>query len=179
LASTILITGRPGVGKTTVMKKVIAGLRDRGWTVGGMITSEIRQSGRRIGFQVIDLISGETGILAHIELKKGPRVGRYHVNIEDLERIGVQAIQRALQIAEIVCCDEIAPMELSSPRFREAVKAVLSSGRPFLATVHRSAGGSLIEELRGDSDVTFITVTLHNRERIPQEIVTSIEKSLL
>jgi len=170
----VLLTGRPGIGKTTVLRKAIGLLRDRGWVVGGMISSEIRRSGRRVGFEISDLMSGDSGTLAHVELKSGPKVGKYRVNLEDLERIGVGAIHRALEEAEIVCCDEIAPMELSSLLFRRAVWEAVRSRKPFLATIHRAAQDPLIKEIKMEPEVKVLEVTVQNREMLHLEVVELI-----
>ena len=58
----ILLTGSPGIGKTTVIKKVIAELNPA--LVGGFWSTEIRRGSKRIGF-AIKTIDGEEGILAH------------------------------------------------------------------------------------------------------------------
>lgn len=171
----VLLTGRPGIGKTTVLRETVDLLKSRGWVVGGMVSSEIRKSGRRIGFGISDLLSGESGILAHIYLKEGPRVGRYRVNLRDLEDIGVRAIQNALEEAEIICCDEIAPMELSSSLFREAIRKVVKSSKPFLGTIHSTVVASLIQELEIESSVEVFEVTKKNRDGLHQEIVRLVE----
>ena len=43
-----LLTGRPGVGKTTLLRKIAAGLS--GLSIGGFFTQEIRERGSRMGF---------------------------------------------------------------------------------------------------------------------------------
>ncbi|MFQ6001621.1 MAG: nucleoside-triphosphatase, partial [Anaerolineae bacterium] len=72
----ILLAGRPGVGKTTVIKQVVEML---GGEAGGFYTEEIRQGGRRLGFKIITL-EGEEGVLAHVDIKGAPRVSKYGVN---------------------------------------------------------------------------------------------------
>ena len=143
-----------------------------------MISSEIRRSGRRVGFGILDLMSNKSGTLAHIELKRGPHVGKYRVNLEDLEHIGVEAIQKALAVAEIVCCDEIAPMELSSPLFREVIRRTIQSPKPFLATVHRAARDPLVQEIKSKPDVKLLEVTKGNRARLHLEVAQLVENNL-
>ncbi|MDH5362118.1 MAG: nucleoside triphosphatase, partial [Aigarchaeota archaeon] len=110
----IFLTGRPGIGKTTVFLRTVDDLRTRGVEVGGMSTAEIRADGVRIGFKVTDLSSGKSGVLAHVGRSTGPHVGKYRVNPKDLEEIGVKAIMNALRRMEVVAIDEVAPMELCS-----------------------------------------------------------------
>ena len=83
------ITGSPGIGKTTVLTKVVDILRERGFSVGGMLSREVREDGVRVGFEILDLNSHECGWLAHVNLKTGPQVGKYHVNLVDLPKISL------------------------------------------------------------------------------------------
>ena len=90
----LLLTGAPGVGKTTVLIKTVDALKAKGVSVGGMISREAREGNVRVGFEIIDLTNGKHGWLAHINQKSGPQVGKYHVNLADLEKIGAAAITR-------------------------------------------------------------------------------------
>ena len=92
MATNILVEGRPGGGKTTLIRKVVAlGIP----LAGGFLTEEIRQSGRRVGFRVEDIHSGGGGILAHVDRKGRPRVGKYGVDVASFDRIGVNALREA------------------------------------------------------------------------------------
>ncbi|MGB3904128.1 MAG: nucleoside-triphosphatase, partial [Anaerolineae bacterium] len=114
MGRTILLTGRPGVGKTTVIKKALDRLEGR---AGGFYTAEIRESGRRQGFKIVTL-DGQEGILSHVDIRGQPRVSRYGVNLGDLEEVGVAALRRAIAEADLIVVDEIGKMELFSEAFR-------------------------------------------------------------
>jgi len=92
-----------------------------------MITKEIRKCDHRVGFSVIDIATGAEGILAHIHQQNGPKMGCYRVKLRDLEEIGIAAIDSALSNGTLVVIDEIAPMELTSPKFIPAVERVVES----------------------------------------------------
>ena len=93
----ILLTGPPGIGKTTAIMKAVEALKARkGLKIGGMITREVREGGKRVGFQIIDLVSNRTGWLAHINQPEGPKISKYRVNLRDLEEIGVKALELSL-----------------------------------------------------------------------------------
>ena len=85
----ILLTGSPGIGKTTIIKKIIAELSST--LIGGFWSTEIRRGSRRIGF-AIKAVTGEEGILAHKEKGHGPRFGSYIVNVEDIEEIAIPSM---------------------------------------------------------------------------------------
>ncbi|ATZ61399.2 MAG: NTPase [Methanosarcinales archaeon Met12] len=163
----IAITGPPRIGKTTICRRVIDSL---GCRVGGMSTSEIRD-GDRIGFQIMDLMTGMVGTLAHVH-GAGPRIGKYHVNLADLDNIGAKAIECSID-AERIVIDEIGPMELKSERFVRAVEMALNSNKPMLVTLHQRSRHSLAERIRSEFEVREITK--ENRDRIVYEITEKLK----
>ena len=110
----LILTGAPGVGKTTVLTKTVDALKAKGISVGGMISREVREGNVRVGFEILDLTNGKHGWLAHVNGQSGPQVGKYHVNLSDLDNIGTAAITQALEKCGAVAIDEIGPMELFS-----------------------------------------------------------------
>ncbi len=105
----LIITGAPESGKTTVLSKTVETLKSHGISIGGMISREARNGYARVGFEVVDLTSGKHGWLAHVAQKTGPQIGKYHVNLEDLDSIGVEAISEATHKYEVVVIDDIGP----------------------------------------------------------------------
>ncbi len=164
----IAVTGKPGVGKSTVVAKAAGELADKfGLKIGGIRTAEIRKEGKREGFSIEDLVTGMTGILSHVK-GSGPRVGKYHVNLEDLAGIGADALRNSLD-CDLVVIDEIGPMELKSEEFILAVEEVLESDRPVLAVLHRSSKHPLAQRVREEFEV--LTVDEGNRDNLPGKIV--------
>ena len=164
----LLITGAPGTGKTTVLSKTVEALKGHGVSIGGMISREAKDGCNRLGFEVIDLNSGKHGWLAHVDQKTGPQVGKYRVNLSDLERIGVKAVAEATQKYDVIVIDEIGPMELFSPKFKQAVQAALESSKVVIAVVHAKAKDPLITEAKGLAGAELFTVTVDNRDGLPQ-----------
>jgi len=167
MASRILLSGRPGVGKTTVVRQVAAAGIE---LAGGFLTEEIRASARRVGFAVRDIHSGREGILASAAGKGSPRVGKYGVDVASFERVGVGALREAMDRAGCIIIDEIGKMELCSAAFRDAVAEAMDSDHPILATVpiYRLA---FAEALRARSDVAVIQVTPSNRDALPARLI--------
>jgi len=171
----LLLTGNPGVGKTTVLTKTVDALKAEGYTVGGMISREIREGGTRVGFEIIDLNSGRRGWLAHVHQKGGPQVGKYHVNIQDLNGVGAHAILAAVENCDVIAIDEIGPMELFSEKFKEATRKALESCKLVVAVVHWKAQDNLIIAAKKREDTELITVTYENREKLHE---ATVEKAL-
>ena len=168
----------PGVGKTTVVQKVIAILKEKGLKVGGIYCPEIRVNNIRVGFEIIDLFTGNRGTLSHIDQDDGPRVGKYRVNIQDLSNIGVKSLNKAIRAADYIVIDEIGPMELQGEDFQEAVKNIVEGTKPVLGIIHWKMNHRLIDRIRARRDVKIVEVTLKNRETIPRIIAEEILKTI-
>jgi nucleoside-triphosphatase len=167
----LLITGNPGVGKTTVLLKTIEVLKAKGYSVSGMTSREVRTHGTRVGFEISDLESGRRGWLARVDQEYGPRVGKYRVNLEDLDNVGAAAVIKAVKKAGMVAIDEVGPMELHSKKFKEAVKGAVESGKLVVATVHWRARDKLVVEIKARDDAEIFQVTYGNREKMRKVIV--------
>jgi len=163
----VAITGRPGVGKTTTIERLLGMLP---LSAGGMVTREIRICGHRVGFAVLDIATGEHGVLAHLHHRDGPRIGRYVVDLQALDEIGIRAIRRAIAGQELVVIDEIAPMELCSSQFVPAVEEALASAKSLLISTHGEVGHPVAHRVR--QELALFRVKLGNRDRIAEEIAT-------
>jgi nucleoside-triphosphatase len=161
MGTALLITGPPGTGKTTLVRGL---LRDLPGKAGGFLTEEIREGGERVGFRVTAL-DGSAAILSHVRGIRGPRVGRYAVDVPAFEAVGVRALEVALREADLVVVDEIGKMELCSPRFPAALEAVLASPTPLLGTVLQ-APHPWIDALKQRSTVELYRLTERNREHL-------------
>ena len=126
-----LLTGQPGIGKTKLIKQAIAGMTGK---AGGFYTEEIRSHGIRKGFKLVTL-DGEEAILAHIKIQSKYQVGKYGVDVDALERVGVAALQKALQQCQLIVVGEIGRMELFSNSFKKTVLEIIDSGKWLLGTI--------------------------------------------
>jgi nucleoside-triphosphatase len=170
----LLLTGRPGVGKSTVIQQTLIHLGGR---AGGFYTREVRRGNRRVGFEIV-ILDGTTTLLASTRPHSfawAQPFGRYSVNLDAIERIAVPSLRVAWQADKIIVIDEIGPMEILSGRFQRIVQQILESDAAVLGTVmmrpHRYADA--IKQL---PEVTVIEVTLENRELLPQELVRTFSQ---
>lgn len=174
----VFITGPPGIGKTTVIKRVMAVLEEAGFRAGGIVCPEIRGGGRRLGFEVIDVLTGEKGVLAHILQRSGPRIGKYRVNLDDLSRIGVQAMKTAVEEADYIVIDEVGPMELQGRDFQLAIMKALESSKPVLGILHWKMKHPIIKSIKAVKGVKIYEVTRENRDSIHEVLSNEIHKTL-
>jgi len=157
----VLLTGRPGCGKTTLIKRVVNKLK---LPAGGFYTEEIREHGQRVGFKIVTL-DGETAVLAHVDFKTPQRLGKYGLDLSGLETVGVAALREAMRVRQLVVLDEIGPMELRSAIFRDIVTKAFDTGVPILATI-TARSFPFSDALRKRSDVNVIEVRPNNREQL-------------
>jgi len=174
----LFLTGAPGVGKTTVLLKTVEKLKMRGCRVGGMISREVRSGGERVGFELLDVMSGNRGWLARVDGKEGTRVGKYRVSLEDVDGVGVEAVLDAVEGADVVVIDEVGPMELCSERFRVAVERAVESWRIVVGVVHWKARDKLIDEVKRREDAEIVEVTSENREGLPRILFDKVVEAL-
>jgi nucleoside-triphosphatase len=164
----LLLEGRPGIGKSTLTRRLVALLQQAGVPVGGFTTGELRTGGRREGF-VVEAISGAQEVLAHVELPGPPRVGRYGVNLAALERVALPAL-RAPRPGGVVVVDELGKMELASAAFREAVADLLGRDVAVVATV-QLAHHRFTDALKRRPGIGVIRVTEATRDTLPEQLV--------
>ena len=119
MGKAIFLTGVPGCGKTTVIQEVLTLVPRR---AGGFITQEIREEGRRKGFKIITL-DGREAIMAHVDIRGTPRIGKYGVDLRAIKEVAVESLRCALDEGSLTVIDEIGPMEILSERFRQIVRA--------------------------------------------------------
>ncbi len=170
----ILLTGKPGVGKTTVVKKVVQKLKDK---VIGFWTEDIRDKlNKRTGFKIVTT-EGTEAILASKYLFETPyKVGSYYVDVETFEKIVIPVLEKALKEDKTVVIDEIGKMELFSKRFISVVEEIFEKKEKILATVPIKDIHPFVKKVKERKDVLLIEVTLSNRNYLPEKIIQMLEK---
>ena len=167
-----LIEARPGAGKTTAVIRLAERLRAAELSVAGFVTEEVRERGVRVGFG-IETFAGERGVLAHVELPGPPRVGKYGVDLDALERLALPSLEPPAGGVTVI--DELGKMELASARFRDAVTALFDADVPLVATVH-AFRHPFTDELKRRSDVELIRLNKANRDELPAALATRLAR---
>ena len=164
----ILITGLPGVGKTTLIIKLHESLRS--FRPVGFYTEEIREKGVRKGFALIGF-DGPSGVLSHMDIQSRFRVGKYGVDVAGFETY-LDRIDFLDPKTRLIIIDEIGKMECFSEKFKHLVKDILNLDKRLIATIALKGSG-IIEEIKKRPDVTLFKIDARNRDLVLSEILRS------
>lgn len=168
----LLLTGRPGVGKTTVLRRVAEILE--GWRLAGFHTEEIREDGVRKGFRGVGLAGEPEVVIAHVDRPAQPRVSSYGVDVAAIDELAGATLRVDEEEADAVLLDEIGKMECLASEFLDAVTDLLDSPLPVVATVAQKGTG-LIAEVKNRPDALLWEVTPENRDRLPAEVAAWLQ----
>jgi nucleoside-triphosphatase len=147
-------------------------LKEAGVPAFGFWTREIREGGVRRGFE-LELVSGGKEVLASANWPGPPRVGRYGVKVEVMDRLVVPEVERGVAASSrssvVIVMDEIGKMELFSRAFQRVVISAFESAARVLATI-MARPHPLAEALKGRADTSLLTVSPSNREGLPRQV---------
>jgi nucleoside-triphosphatase len=143
----------------------------------GFYTQEIRRKGKRVGFGWKSL-EGDSGTLAHIDIRGRLKVGRYGVNLEEFEQKVVPILDAGREDVDLFVVDEIGKMECFSTRFVEAVKRIIRGKKKVLATVALKGGG-FIGEVKKMESVRLLELKRELFENTVTEIVRILSASVI
>jgi nucleoside-triphosphatase len=165
----ILVTGYPGIGKTTLVKKLLYQLKHL--NASGFYTEEIREGGIRKGFELVDL-GGQRSVLSHVRIKGPYRVGKYGVDVEQFDEF-LETADFLDSQTDLVVIDEIGKMECYSIKFTAIMQKILESDTLVVATI-ALRGGGFIAEIKDRTDIQLFELTLENRDRLAFDILDAL-----
>ena len=171
----ILLTGSPGCGKTTVIRRLAERFGDR--RLAGFYTQEMREQGQRVGFEAIGL-SGQRESFAHVRSRSRQRVGRYGVEPSALHELVRAELLKPADEVDAFLIDEIGKMELLCPSFVAAVPRLLDGTIPVIATV-ALRGTGLIAAVKWRADTCLIDVSQVDRDSLPEKLESWLRERLL
>lgn len=173
----ILLTGEPGVGKSTLLLRLVDLLKEEGIGVRGVIAKEVRDeaSGRRIGFEFIDITNNSRARLASIDMD-GPRIGRYSIDLDGC-KVAANMLLKSMD-SKVIVFDEIGPMELLSPHILESLQYLLDEssreGIIVLAVIHKRFKHWMINRYRENASM-LVEVNKENRDSLPLILLDAIK----
>jgi nucleoside-triphosphatase len=169
--TSIILTGAPSVGKTTIVMDVAQKLKARGVRVGGVVSREVRTGNVRIGFEFIDLATNDRDVLASVN-RNGPKVGKYFVNLAGC-RFAADRVKNALINSDVIICDEVGPMELKSNEFIDTVKYLLKTDKKAIVVIHQKLEHPLIRKFREKAN-SLININIGNREKVAKILLNEL-----
>lgn len=171
----ILLTGLPGCGKTTLIKRVVNRLST---DIYGFFTSEIKEKGKRVGFSIETFSAPhKRGVLSHVNIRSKYRIGKYGVDIEAFERIAIPELSAGMKQGSLIVIDEIGKMELFSARFKDITEKIFKSDIDILATIYYKRH-PFCDKLKTCPGVDLITVSKGNRDKLGGQITQVLSNRL-
>jgi nucleoside-triphosphatase len=171
MARILLLTGDPGVGKTTLMGRLLAALRER--RVGGFTTEEVREGGRRAGFRFVSH-DGTERIMAHVDREGSPRVGSYGVDVKAIDEAARESLAPHPEV-KIYLIDEIGKMECYSEEFVRRMRGLFDSEKTIVATIDRQSS-DFMTAVRSRPDAELWEVTASNRDGMVERVLDWLER---
>lgn len=161
----IFVTGNPGVGKTTLLKKLKDFCVKKGISTCGFITEEVRKNDVRVGFVLVNLRTGERFDFASIFKETPYKFGRYFLDIEKFNII-IEAV--FCDEGKIFILDEIGKMEFFSKKFKEKLFDLLEKDKDIIASLHRD----FVPSFKKYGKIYYLTY--ENRDKVEEEIKREI-----
>jgi nucleoside-triphosphatase len=156
-----LVTGEPGIGKTTLIRQVVSTMRMR---AAGFYTEDLQNSGVREGFRIVTL-DGDIALLASGGHPGPIRISKYGVDLQELDRVGVAALRRAMERGHVLVADEIGKMQLYSRPFRQTVFEAVRNGHPMLGTIMLGRN-HYADRVKAHRNVEVLHLTDENRNEL-------------
>ncbi|MGV8168948.1 MAG: nucleoside-triphosphatase [Candidatus Nanoarchaeia archaeon] len=172
----ILITGKPGTGKTTILEKIISSYNNK----SGFITREIRdESGQRTGFEAINSL-GESSVMASTQFNTNIMVSRYHVNVDNLNKMLVPLF--SFKKDQLLYMDEIGQMELNSDVFKNLALKYLDSENICVSLITAIFHDDFTDAVKKREDVILVEITPENRDKqyvFIEGLIKKINKAMI
>ncbi|XP_060521506.1 cancer-related nucleoside-triphosphatase homolog [Cylas formicarius] len=176
----ILITGVPGIGKTTVIKHIVEKLITvEGANIHGFFTEEIRNDQKqRMGFDIVMIkenrriqLADKRGVLPQEGTKY---LGQYIVYVKNFEQMVLPLLHSVSNA--ILVIDEIGKMELFSSQFEQAVKSLVHRKDIFVIATVPVKGPPIISHLKEDQNCQVFWVNEKTRDTLPDKLINIVKQ---
>jgi len=172
----ILISGPPRCGKRTLISKLIVYYtHEKEYIIHGFLTPEVREGGNRIGFNIVDIFSGDISQLARVgNYRTKYQVGKYKVFVENLNNFIEKRLALEAKSLDLILIDEIGKIELFSKKFQNYIKKIFTSNLPIIATIGFRLSHPLKNYLINLPYVDVLTLNRQNSQNIFEKVISII-----
>jgi len=169
----VIITGAIGIGKTTVCRKLVEIVRNRGHTCGGILTYKAADK----GIIIEDIQTGKNEALASTNnIYQGPRTKKYFFNPEGID-FGIRAIDKGAS-SDILLVDEIGHLELKGKGFVKVIELIRAGKiRNCIVVIQKELFSAFLSQL--DTIPLVFETTIDNRNQLPREISLILNKAVV
>lgn len=178
----LLLTAKPGTGKSTAIKTIVQKLQEceHDIVLSGFYTEEVLdENGERIGFDLVnvnDVDGSRRAPLSRIGFVSQAMVENFGVDLLSLSDF----LPLVDSNADVIVIDEIGNMQLYSDDFKELVESTISGEATMLGSIHvfRHPFTDALKE-RVDVHLEIMDITEHNRDALPAQALDDILLSAL
>ena len=169
------VTGRTGTGKTKVINTLHYRLSSENISMGGVLTRDIKNHGKRVGIGIHNISTGIDYEIANVNRKTGPRLQKFRINIKNIDSHLIKELHDSSLKADLILIDMIGPMELFSRKFCELVETLLKEDKKILCAIQTKYNHPLIKEIK-----EFRNSEIHDlNKKHKVEVIDSIYKSII
>jgi nucleoside-triphosphatase THEP1 len=167
-----LITGAVGQGKTRQLQQIIETLKTQGISVGGVLSPRIMEHGITVGYDVIDIGSGERAEFLREMAGDGPeKIGKYAILPAGLEA-GLNALKSARESGcRVVVVDEVGKLELEDRGWAGDLDALVNDSQQTLILAVRDSNTELLQQKWNIRNCTVYNVSEEDPLRICEAIM--------
>ncbi len=163
-----IITGSRGVGKTTLLLKLIEELKNKGTPSSGIMTPAVyNDNGDKVGFYALNVANDKQWELGRSDkLLSGPSYGPFSFSETGFIKAN-EILKHALtKGSEDVFFDEIGPLELEKGYGFSPILSLISSfniNRNLYLVIRRSLIDEFIQRFLGQKEYRIVEITYNNR----------------
>jgi len=163
----ILITGPVQVGKTTLLNTVLKTIDTK---VHGFYTKPYFEDGLVIGYKMFDYTKSIDPFI--IGIKDTPT--SCQPITENFETYGVSILSKALESNTVIILDELGILESKAVKFRKKILECLDSENLVIGVIKKKHN-TFLNQIRDRKDVIIVDVSLINRDRLIDEIISILK----